>query len=145
MHCGFWLLLPGMCSLLDVVYETSTFFKLPEVMMSFSWIIDEILVFLESFSYFLNHLLFEVVLPLILIRRHNLQEGNYIKVHHFENRKWLKIANFGYNGYFRVICVFFEPLLLWARITPQINQKTLIIVLVSLRSTLSNAKSFVEL
>ena len=40
-----------------------------------------------------------------------------------------------------IICVFFETLLVWARITPQINQKTSIIVMVSLRPTLSNVES----
>ena len=40
-----------------------------------------------------------------------LMGGNYIEVHHFENQKWLKIAIFSHNGYIRVICVFFEPLI----------------------------------
>ena len=43
---------------------------------------------------------------------------SFIEVHHFENRKWLKIASFGW-----VISVFFEPLLIEGRITPQIKQK----------------------
>ena len=90
----FWLLLPWMRSLLDVVYETLHFFKLSEVVTSFSWIIDEILTFWGKFSYLLNRLSSEVVRPLILIRK-QLTCGYFISVHHFENRKWLKIAIFG--------------------------------------------------
>ena len=132
----FWLLLPWMCSLLDVFMNHPHFFKLLEVMTSFSKIIDEIL-FWGKFSYLLNWFSYEVVRPLILNRKHNLGV-NYIEVHHFENWIWLKIVIFGYFG---VICVFFESLLAWGRITLQINQKTLIIVMALLRPTLSNTKS----
>ena len=62
--------------------------------------------------------------------------GNYIEVHHLENRKCLKIAIFCLKCCVRVICVFFVPLLAWGRITPQIIQKNLIIVIILLRSTL---------
>ena len=41
-------------------------------MTSFSWIIDEILTFFGKFSYILNCLSYELVRPLILIRKHNL-------------------------------------------------------------------------
>ena len=67
--------------------------------------------------------------------------GNYIEVHHFENWKWLKTTISDYIGYFRVVCIFFVPLLVWDRITLQINQNRLIIVMVSLKFTLSNTGS----
>ena len=40
------------------------------------------------------------------------------------------------KSFVSVICVFFVLLLAWGRITPQINQKNLIIVIILLRSTL---------
>ena len=56
-----------------ISWDIHIFFKLLEVMTSFSWIIDEILTFLGKFSYLLNRLTYEVVRPLILIRKHNLK------------------------------------------------------------------------
>ena len=61
--------------------------------------------------------------------------GNYIEVHHFENRKCLKIAIFCLKSCVWVICVFLVLLLAWGCITPQINQKNLIIVIIFTRST----------
>ena len=103
----------------------------------FSWIIDDILTFFGGDIFILLE-------PFFLWSRatpHFNQKiatygGNYIEVHHFENRKCLKIAIFCLKCCVRVICVFFVPLLAWGRITPQIIQKNLIIVIILLRSTL---------
>ena len=89
-----------------------------------------------TFSYFWNRFFYEVVRHLILIKKLQLMGGNYIEFHHLENRKCLKIAIFCLKCCVRVICVFFVPLLAWGRITPQIIQKNLIIVIILLRSTL---------
>ena len=77
------------CSLWDI-----TFFQIIGSGDVISWIIDEILTFWGKFSYLLNRLSSEVVRPLFLIRK-QLTCGYFISVHHFENRKWLKIAIFG--------------------------------------------------
>ena len=87
-------------------------------------------------SYFWNRFFYEVVRHLILIKKIATSGANYIEFHHFENRKCLKIAIFCLKCCVRVICVFFVPLLAWGRITPQIIQKNLIIVIILLRSTL---------
>ena len=89
-----------------------------------------------KFSYFLNRFFYEVVRHLILIKKLQLMGGNYVEVHHFENRECLKIAIFCLKYCVWVTCVFFVPLLAWGRITPQIIQKNLVIVIILLRSTL---------
>ena len=104
----------------------------------FSWIIDDILTFFWGGNIFI------LLEPFFLWSRatpHFNQKiatygGNYVEVHHFENRECLKIAIFCLKCCVWVTCVFFVPLLAWGRITPQIIQKNLVIVIILLRSTL---------
>ena len=102
-----------------------------------SWIIDDILTFFWGEIFILLE-------PFFLWSRatpHFNQKiatygGNYVEVHHFENRECLKIAIFCLKCCVWVTCVFFVPLLVWGRITPQIIQKNLVIMIILLRSTL---------
>ena len=99
--------------------------------------IDEVLTLFRKFSFLLNCLLYEVVRPLILIRKHNfgsLIALKYIILRTGSGLKLLFLAKMAFS----VIFVFFERLLVWGYITPLINQKT---VMVSFRSTLSNTGS----
>ena len=99
--------------------------------------IDEVLTLFRKFSLLLNCLLYEVVRPLILIRKHNfgsLIALKYIILRTGSGLKLLFLAKMAFS----VIFVFFERLLVWGYITPLINQKT---VMVSFRSTLSNTGS----
>ena len=114
-----------------------TFFSNYQKWDVISWIIDEVLTFLRTFSYLLNCLLYEVVRPLILIRKHNLRRLIALKYIILRTGSGLKLL-FLAKMAFSVIFVFFERLLVWGYITPLINQKT---VMVSFRSTLSNTGS----
>ena len=70
------------------------FFKLSEVMTSFSRIIDEILTFWGKFSSPEPFNVWSRATP-HLNQKTQLTRSNYIAVHYFQNQKWFKIAIFG--------------------------------------------------
>ena len=87
-----------------MAWAINIFFKLPEARRHFMNI-DEVLTLLRKFSFLLNCLLYEVVRPLILIRKRNLGSLIALKYIILRTGSGLKLL-FLAKMAFRVIFVF---------------------------------------